>query len=97
MRVIILPPAEQDIVDIGRHLIDVAGRRAAEAMVERIFHAIDLLGDFPRIGTPRYDFREGTRIASVRRYLIFHAVAADAVVILRILHSARNVTPDMLP
>lgn len=97
MHVVILPLAEQDIVEIGRHLTDVAGNRVAEALTDRIFHTIDLLGDFPRIGTPRDDFRKGTRIASARKYLIFHTLTDDAVVILRVLHSARNVTPDMLP
>ena len=96
-RVVILPPAEQDIVDIGRHLLGAAGRDISDAIVQRIFATIELLGEFPGIGSPRPDFRTDTRVSAVRPYLIFHTVADDAVIILRVLHAARDIKPDMLP
>jgi hypothetical protein len=40
LRVIILPAAEQDIVDLGRALLERAGRSTSAAMVERIFTKI---------------------------------------------------------
>jgi toxin ParE1/3/4 len=55
------------------------------------------LGEFPRIGTPRDDFRPGTRVSAARPYLIFHTIADDAVIILRVLHGARDIKPEMLP
>lgn len=96
-RVVILPPAEQDIVEIGRHLTDNAGPAISYAMVERIFSKIELVGEFPGVGSPRDDFRTGTRVSAVRPYLIFYTVADDAVVILRVLHAARDIKPELLP
>jgi toxin ParE1/3/4 len=97
LRVIILPAAEQDIVDLGRSLLERAGRITSDAMVERIFTKIELLGEFPRIGMPRDDFRPGTRVSAARPYLIFHTIANDTVIVLRVLHGARDIKPEMLP
>jgi plasmid stabilization system protein ParE len=66
-------------------------------MVERIFAKIEPVGEFPGIGSPRDDFGPGTRVSAVRPYLIFYTVADDVVVVLRVLHAARDINPDLLP
>ncbi|MDP3745901.1 MAG: type II toxin-antitoxin system RelE/ParE family toxin [Phenylobacterium sp.] len=69
---------------------------AAERFLIAIYDAEDRLAEFPQLGRPRADFGSTIRSWTVEPYLIFYSVELDAVVILRILHGARDLG-DLIP
>lgn len=63
---------------------------AAERFLTSVYDAENRLAEFPELGKLRVSFGPGVRTWTVEPYLIFYTVDADAVVILRILHGARD-------
>ena len=63
---------------------------AAERFLTAVYDAEDRLAEFPELGKPRANFGPRIRTWTIEPYLIFYAVEPDAVVILRILHGARD-------
>lgn len=63
--------------------------KAAEKVVERIREATSRLSSFPYSGRPG---PEKTRLLSVpgAPYIVVHQIRGDEVVVLTILHTARN-------
>ena len=97
MRVVFANAAERDLEDIG----DGIGRdnplRALTFVRELrgvALHLGDMPSAFPLV--PRYEKR-GIRLRVFGNYLIFHCVEADRVVILRVLHGARNYEALLFP
>jgi toxin ParE1/3/4 len=64
--------------------------RAADRVAARIYDAELRIADFPEIGRTRDELVPGVRSWVVGAYVIFYAVASDAVVMLRIIHGARD-------
>lgn len=54
-----------------------------------------LLPSQPHTGRDRGDLAPGLRSVVVGKHLVFFASSEDEVVIVRVLHGARNITPDM--
>jgi toxin ParE1/3/4 len=63
---------------------------AAEQTVERIAAAERRLSDFPEIGQARPDIAEGIRHWPVGPYLILYRVEPDCVLVIRVVHGARD-------
>ena len=83
--------AEQDLLDLYDYIAARDGARRAIAYIERIHAWCESLRTFPRRGTTRDDIRPGLRTAGFeRRVTIAFQVAADAVIILRILYGGRS-------
>jgi len=87
-------PARQDLKEIAAYI-----RRdnpdAAKRVVQRIREVCNTtLAAFPGGGTMRDDLSPGLRCFSVGNYVIYFQ-SRDPVVIVRVLHGARDVTPDM--
>lgn len=96
-KAIISPFARQDLLDIWEFIahnnID-----AADRLREAAFRAFERLAGMPEIGTLRHfnnpvlaDLRFWP-ILSFRRYLIFYRPTPGGVEIVRVLHSARDMT-----
>lgn len=81
--------AEADLVDIWIY-IATDSPAAAERVILRIEAAENQLAEFPEMAQPRDDLLPGVRAWAVGDYLIFYRIEPDAVVILRILHGARD-------
>lgn len=90
-----LPKARIDYLDAWLHIADDSVR-AADAFADRLDEAVTKLADYPELGPERPDLDPGLRILPVDSYVIFYRVGLGVVEIVRILHSARNVTPDLL-
>lgn len=57
---------------------------------------MERLADYPELGPERPNLGQGIRILPVDSITIFYRVAAGHVEIVRILHSARDINPDLL-
>jgi toxin ParE1/3/4 len=81
--------AERDLDEIWLHVAadDV---EAADRIIERIEAAEDRLGDFPELGQARTDLAEGLRHLPSPPYLILYRAAPDPILVVRIVHGARD-------
>ncbi|WP_421934002.1 type II toxin-antitoxin system RelE/ParE family toxin [Phenylobacterium sp.] len=63
---------------------------AADRVVSRIYDAEERLADFPELGRVRPELLPDLRSWAVGDYVILYRIEPDAVVIVRILHGARD-------
>jgi toxin ParE1/3/4 len=77
IRVVITARAERDLEDIWLS-IAVNNPRVATRVVRALGRKIDLLAEFPRIGTHRPDIRPQMRMLVQRPYLVLYEVHPDA-------------------
>ena len=91
IRVDFTAEAKADLAAIGDYIAAENPSRAARFGLD-IQSACDAIGLMP-LASPLADGfeRQGIRRKIFRRYLIFYRVKADAVEILHILHSARDI------
>jgi toxin ParE1/3/4 len=89
MRIARTPQAIADVDDIWLH-IALDNPQAAERVVVRIATATDRLVDFPRSGPARPELGEDIRSLVVGSHLVLYRVMPDRVLILRVVHGARD-------
>lgn len=93
-RIEFAPRAWADLDDIDRYLTQEAGGRRAKAVLRRIRDRIDLLAEHPRIGPIREEYG-GRRILPCRPYVAIYTVRphrdGDLIIVLRIVHGARDI------
>jgi toxin ParE1/3/4 len=92
-RVTRTPAAEQDLEEIFTWLLE-----NNPAVVDRVSNALEaqctLLATQPYIGRPRDDLMPGIRSVVVEWYIVFYEPSDDQILVHRIIHSSRNITPD---
>ncbi|TSD87792.1 type II toxin-antitoxin system RelE/ParE family toxin [Mycobacterium sp. KBS0706] len=95
MRLSWRPAAEADRLAIYDH-IEADNPQAAELVDERILARVLTLLQLPQSGRPGRV--EGTRELTIRRtpYFVIYRIEDDTVRILRILHSAREWSADVV-
>jgi toxin ParE1/3/4 len=86
--------ADQDIDDIWLH-IALDSVAAADAFVDRLEAAEKRLSELPYLGQATPDLHPCLRHWVVGRYLILYRVDPDALVIVRVMHGARDL-PNVL-
>jgi toxin ParE1/3/4 len=94
LRIILHRRVQWDLQDIQSYLLQHATARAAENVRAHLQRRIRLLGDNPRIGRPTSDPEIRILPPTRYQYRIYYAIAADAVIILHIRHTARR-DPDL--
>lgn len=87
---IVSPEAERDLDEMETWLTENWGPLAAANAVEAVLERISSLADMPLVGVPRPEFGEDARFVTASRYVIYYEASDDRLVILRILHAARN-------
>lgn len=90
-----LPRALADGLDIWLH-IAVDNMVAADRVSRQLDDAIERLAEYPELGPERPKLGTGIRIFPVDNVTIFYRVVAGQIEIVRILHAARDITPDLL-
>lgn len=63
---------------------------AAKALLRRINQTLELLGDFPKLGTSRPEFGRSIRSLPVGNYLLFYRPVKDGIQLVRVLHGSRD-------
>lgn len=82
--------AEGDLVEIW---LFVAGDNVknADALIDLIVDKADVLSNSPEVGRSREEVAAGVRSFPVGRYVIFYQIIDRGILILRVLHGARDV------
>jgi toxin ParE1/3/4 len=87
---IVSPEAEQDLDEMERWLTENWGPLAAASTIEAVLGRIAALAEMPFAGAPRPEFGQAVRLVTSGRYVIYYETSDDRLVILRILHGARD-------
>lgn len=91
MPVLIRPRAQIDLLDIWDYIATDNPDKADE--VSDIFHEkFELIAGTPKIGRQRPELGNSIRSFPTGNYLIFYQIIEGDVVIVRVLHSARDIT-----
>ena len=88
------PLAAQDYREIMDYLLE-RSEPAAERFNQEVEAACHLLAGQPRMGRQRDDLLAGMLSIVIGRYVLFFRATDSEIQILRIIHGARNITPEM--
>ncbi|MEA2884861.1 MAG: toxin ParE1/3/4 [Bradyrhizobium sp.] len=88
----IRPNAENDLQQIWS-FIAADNPRAADAMIERLAEAFDMLLAMPLAGRARREFGENFRSFVVDSYVVFYATVPQGIEIVRIMHGRQDIGP----
>ncbi len=88
-RLVILPAARADLIEIGDFIAQDDPRRATSFVVE-IERKMREAAERPMSFPARDELHEGLRMARHGRYLIFFVEQGDEVRVVRVLHGARD-------
>ncbi|WP_244613306.1 type II toxin-antitoxin system RelE/ParE family toxin [Methylosinus sp. Ce-a6] len=81
--------AEADLAEIWAY-VAADSEAAATRLLDKIETTCAVLLDFPSAGTSRDRLARGLRVTFHRSYAIYYAVTATEVIIVRVLHGARD-------
>jgi len=81
--------ALRDLEQIG-HRIAIEDVAAAERFRTTVFRRIGLLRRFPESAQPRPEFGNDIRTIPIGRYIVILRVVVPKVIVLRVLHGARD-------
>ncbi len=87
------PQYEQDIAEIWEHIAQ-HNADAADRVVVAIERSIELLSDFPGLGTPCPHLAPGLRRTLWQEYLIYYRLREGRLEVVRALHGRRNIVPS---
>jgi toxin ParE1/3/4 len=68
---------------------------AAVALAERLKSKLQTLQNHPEIGPSQPEIAPDARLLSLRPFIILYRISGDQIEIVRVLHGARNVTPEL--
>ena len=68
---------------------------AGARLLREILARCRQLANQPRQGNPRSTLGSGVRSVVVRQYVIYFRATTSGIEVLRVLHGARDITPDM--
>lgn len=82
--------AQADLRTLAFYLAREAGPRVAAKQLRRLRERAARLPDMPRTGPSYEDQGDAVRFVPVGSYVIYYEVTPDRVIILRVLHAARD-------
>jgi plasmid stabilization system protein ParE len=97
-RRLLLEAAAADIDAIVDYLTREAGPRIALKYALDLDWQLELITDFPGIGSPRPELGPLCRSTLVSPYVVIydHDASQDSVAVLRVLHGRRNIAPNLI-
>ena len=84
-----LPLADDDLLAAWLH-IATDNPIAADEYVDRIHHVCALISDNPEMGADRNDLRDSVRSFPVENHVVFYALKAKGITVLRVWPSAQD-------
>ncbi len=84
------PRARDDLAEIWDYIADDSIKQA-DAFIDHIDGAFRTLAAQPMMGRERNELVPGLRSFPIGRYMIFYEPLPDGVVIVRVLHGARDI------
>lgn len=88
--------AERDLEAIWRYIAH-NNPAAADATLDRIEAKLAMLSEHPLVGTPRPDLRPDLRSFTIGNYTCFYLPATDGIILIRVLHGARDIATVFTP
>jgi toxin ParE1/3/4 len=88
--------ADEDLIDIWVS-IATDNPAAADRVLDAIQRRWQQLSLYPYSGVARDDIAPGIRCLVAGNYLTLYRVAADAILIIRVLHGRRRIDEDVVP
>lgn len=84
------PEAEVDLVDIWAY-IAADQPSNADKFLDKIQGVAQKLAELPSLGRNRPELADNLKSFSVDRYTLFYCVSKDALILVRVLSSARDI------
>lgn len=84
------PQAEGDLIEMWQY-ISSDGVEAANSLLDSFTEKFELIAEYPKVGRARPELGRNLRSFPAGRYVIFYRPKSDAVEIVRVLHSARDI------
>lgn len=81
--------AESDLLDIWLFIAE-SSEEQADQLIKKIYDKAEMLLTHPEIGRSRPEVSEDARSFPVGNYVIFYQDNPDGILILRVLHGARD-------
>jgi toxin ParE1/3/4 len=85
------PQARRDLYEIWSY-IDERNSRAADALINELTETFESLAKHKGLGTPRPKIDPELRVFPVRRYLIVFRRIDDGIEVVRVIHSAQDLS-----
>lgn len=82
--------ARADLLEIREYSIEQFGGEIADDYFLGFDQAFDRLANHPKAGAARSELGKGIRCLIHRRHRIFYCIEADLVLIVRVVHHARD-------
>ena len=95
--VVIVDSASDDLNSIGEYIEKSVGPLTSERFIVRVIEVIWSLRFAPDRTPLRDDLQPGLRVIHADRYLVFYRIVENKVMVLRVIHGARDISPDMFP
>ena len=96
-RIVWSPEALSDLEDIGEYIGSNASTKIAARFLGRIRQFVrDQLAPFPASRPECPELESGLRRAIVGQYLIFYTFDDKQLIIWRVLHGRRHITPPLI-
>ena len=86
------PQARRDLIEIWNYIADDSVR-SADALIDRVDAKLTLLATNAKLGRVRDELGIGLRSFSIGRYILFYQTMPDGILLVRVLHSARDLGP----
>src|SRR5262245_1023764 len=86
----ISPQADEDLIDIWS-FIALDSLDAADSLLDGFVEKFELIAENPQAGRARPELARNLRSFPAGRYVIFYRPQPDAVEIIRVLHTARDI------
>lgn len=87
------PLAQEDLTEIWEYIADDSINRA-DAFIDTVDGKLRTLAAQPMMGRARDELMSGLRSFPVGRYVLFYELVTDGIALVRVLHSARDITPQ---
>lgn len=88
--------AKTDLQKIARFTIDEWGTNKAQQYVSNLNKKINLLSEFPQMGITRNELSSNLFSVLHEQHIIFYKILSDTVMVLRIIHTRKDVDLDVM-
>ena len=88
------PLARDDLAEIWDTIADDSVERA-DTFIDRIDATLHTLAEQPMLGRSRQELAPGLRSFPIGRYVIFYEPLPDGIAVVRVLHGARDIEPQL--
>ncbi|NVO13266.1 MAG: type II toxin-antitoxin system RelE/ParE family toxin [Rhodoplanes sp.] len=88
-RVFLTPRAEADLFEVWAGIAP-DNPAAADGVLRRIMHKVDLAADNPMMGAARPELSPSARILVEGRYIVIYEPSPDGVLVVAVVHGMRD-------